>query len=286
MSQTDHLSPEDRAALDALRCRLRSRAERMVDCVEALQDPETLNDAWRGVRLIRQADAMVCQLYTPAESVMRPAALRRMAAPAATPAPVSPVKGPWRMEMEKIVKRIETEGLEVEAEAEFTLEPAPRPVVEHISELEPQPALVPVPANRTTRDEVAERFASNTAELMANIDAAARYAGFWPNGQTVRPEQPAPTRHDDPRLAQTAPVSDGQVPAGDALRLWVHVRFLNMCTHHRARHDGHWPDGSAYAPEVVDYGYWTLSRGETQRLPGEYEGPPGLPWWMVRVPPD
>lgn len=74
----DALKAAARAELEALRARLRAKAARLVEVIETMGDPETVPDAWRAVRLVRQADAMVVQLYADPEAVM-PGMARRTA---------------------------------------------------------------------------------------------------------------------------------------------------------------------------------------------------------------
>ncbi len=218
--------------MDALRNRLRARAEAVVALVETVVDemqgpreePLTPADGWKAVRLMRQADAMVCQLYATPDSAIRP------------PAPV---------------KATSTK----EAPAE------------------------PIPARTLA-----------VARLSGAIDTHSRSTGFWPSGQPVEPGEPAfkPDKPADLRkLAATPEIVDRPIPADADAFMLLQLRLIchfNASTRHAARHSGHWPDGSVFDPEPVDYGYYSISESERDgRLkPGEAPGPPGLPWWVVR----
>ena len=76
--------------MEALRGRLRARAEAVVALVETVvdemegprEDPLTPADGWKAVRLMRQADAMVCQLYATPDSVIRPPSPAKTGRPA------------------------------------------------------------------------------------------------------------------------------------------------------------------------------------------------------------
>ncbi len=253
MDSFDHLNVEERAALDAMRAGMRARAERMVACVNALKDPETLNYAWRSLRLIRQADAMVCQLYAAPDRVMRPVSARRAVS-------ITPALTPQEPENQQV--------------AATSAEAASEPV----------PVVMPGEIEALVCDPMAETFRRNTTDFMANVDAHAHAAGFWPNGQTVTKDEPYLADFYDLRLICTAEIMESSEAAltGPLAFKVIQIRNFNASTQHRARHDGAWPDGSMFDPEVVDYGYWCTCNGDLQRAPGEDIGSSDLPLWEVR----
>jgi hypothetical protein len=67
-----------RAELEALRARLRAKAARLVEVIEDLEEPQTVSEAWRAVRLVRQADTMLIQLYADPGMVLSSATGRGM----------------------------------------------------------------------------------------------------------------------------------------------------------------------------------------------------------------
>ncbi|MEI9905230.1 MAG: hypothetical protein WDN06_15710 [Asticcacaulis sp.] len=262
---------EDLATMRALRLRLRALAEAKVAECEAMGIAQNWLDMHRQIRAITAADRMIVSVYSPPP---RRKSRNSRQSPPAFPPPPYPKDG------------TSVPG-EVAASAAKLTEGAPRERSNATVKVPPPPA-VPSPNAHTAP--ILEAFdAKLEREVTSCIDDMtqpfARWAGIWPDGAPYVAGEADWQTH-----TLTVPFPFSLVDDVEPID-WIHEEVLhavNAITRAYGEKTGRQFDGQPYNTEAP--AHWSLSANldtETQGpAAGEIPGPPCLPWWIVRKPPD
>lgn len=243
---------EDLAKMRELRLRLRALAETRIALLETLDPPTTWLETNRQLRAINAADRLVVSLYSPLPKRRAP---KRPASGAKRPAnrePSSP-----RLALPGLERRAAEAAAEAAATAEMNRTLAA--------------------PGRLMSEAAPEAF--DVVNKM--VHACARWAGIWPDG--------APWQDRDADWQTHALTADIRLPEGDiaALPGWMDNLILDRCNaiaRHWSRKAGVNLDKSERRDDDPDY--WSISAnhdtGVNHPAEDEADGPPGLPWWIIR----
>ncbi len=218
MDGFSHLTPDERTAMECLRARLRARAEDVVALVEAVVDevkaagtPLTVDDGWRCARLMRQADAMVCQLYATPESVIRPPAAPKPARKADNEEAGEEEVGDDDISEDEIARRgrnvifsiiatgCRIAGFWPNGEPAAEGQPFDAENDEHLARLDVTAVFsTPGPTHENTPDGRLLALRKIVEAINAGVQHAARQSGVWPDGSRFEPEAPDPGYYSVP----------------------------------------------------------------------------------------
>ena len=285
-------SPDDSAALEQRRERLRAFAQKILARTESLTQPKTHLEADRAARNLTVADKVTVRLHSDTPEAAQPTRLRLRALGDILLDTLDRLPEPDSfLECERAGRlTLSTDRMLVQ----FYGVPAPK-TRKAKSEAPPQPDMPkPGEAEAECRD--------GLAQIMKRINKMtrehARSIGYWPDGSCFNAT-------DDPAVTFAecdADIRDLFGAPEPYIDLYLMAELItarvNAVTRAEATIVGHWRDQRPYHAEDADF-YTISDQFEATVIDGIEPDddsddnptkdpliPPGFPWWLVRAPQD